>query len=389
MGRSLAPNRRLRLRIALGTALVVGPYALLAGAVAAVGTGLAAALEGVGVSSAAAVTSVPWLVWTALLTPALIAGTYALTRRWLDPRRFLETERLADCTDVESRVARLAKQAAVPAPDVAVAEASVPNSFVVGRSGDAVLVVTTALVERLSDDELDAVLAHELAHLSNRDSTLMTIVCGVFVLNNVLLQVIFLLLPTFGAKPINVEGAVVGSFVLATVGYSTVALGTSFSVPVFVALVVPVWLFALSVGLFQFAVGYVTAPITRARELAADRGAVEITGTAAPLASALEKLHDREPSDVDARARNHGVLAVSLLPYATDLVSKPERHLSVRLLDRVWPFGPVHESTFFAPVADVLEWGARSSAAAAAKGVDHPSADARLEHLRAADVEAR
>ncbi|MDQ2049999.1 M48 family metalloprotease [Natronolimnohabitans sp. A-GB9] len=386
MGRSLTPNRRLQLRIALGMCLVVGPYALLAGVITYVGRSIATGLGALGVSSAAVVTDVSWLLWIGILTPLLIAGTYVLTRRWLDPRHFLDDDQLGDDANLEPRVTRLAKQAGVPAPDVVVADASVPNSFTVGRPGDAVLVVTSALLERLEDEEVDAVLAHELAHVSNRDSILMTIICGVFVVNNVLLQVLLLLLPTFGAKPINVEAGVIASYAVVAVGYSTIALGEWFSVPVFVVLVVQVCLLALAVGLFQASMGYVTAPLTRDRELAADRGAVEITGTAAPLASALETLHDRSPSEVDARARNHGVLAVSLLPYATDLVSRPDRHLSVRLLDRLWPFGTVCESRYFGPVAGVLEWGARSSAAAAGAAVDHPSVDARIDHLRTMDT---
>ncbi|TYL40090.1 hypothetical protein CV102_00470 [Natronococcus pandeyae] len=387
MGRYLAPDRRLQLWIVLGMCLVVGPYVVLAAAITYVGRSLAAILEGVGLASAAVVTGVPWLVWIGVLTPLLIAGTYVLTHRWLDPRQFLDEEHLIDGTTLEPRVTRLAKQAGVPAPDVVVAEASVPNAFTVGRPGNAIVVVTSALCERLEDEELDAVLAHELAHVGNRDSTLMTIVCGVFVVNNVLFQLCLLLMPTFGAKPINVEAGVIGSYAFLTVGYSALALGEWFSVPSFILLVAHVWAFTLAVGLFQYTMGRVTAPITRARELAADRGAVEIVGTAAPLAGALETLHDRSPVEVDARARNHGVLAVSLLPYPTDLVSRPERHLSVRLLDRVWPLGSVHESTYFGPVAEVLEWGARSSAAAAGSAVDHPSVETRVDRLRAIATE--
>jgi len=53
----------------------------------------------------------------------------------------------------------------VPKPDVAVARTDLPNAFAVGRRESGTVVVTTALLETLDDDERDAVLAHELAHL--------------------------------------------------------------------------------------------------------------------------------------------------------------------------------------------------------------------------------
>ncbi|NGM68270.1 M48 family metalloprotease [Natronolimnobius sp. AArcel1] len=389
MSRLLSPGRRLQLRLALGLCLILGPYAVLAAGITAAIRAVSHLFAGLGLSAANSLLAVPWLVWIGVLTPLLIAGTYSLSRRWLDPREFLDEDLASRDPDLEARVTRLAKQADVPAPDVVLAEASVPNSFLVGRSSNAVLVVTTGLRDALADDELEAVLAHELAHASNRDSTLMTVICGVFVLNNVLFQLLLLALPTFGAKPINVEAGVLATYGLAAAGISFLAFGESFSVLVFVALVLSLWLCTLAVALFQFTMGAVTAPLTRDRELAADRGAVELIGTAAPLASALETLSDRSPTDVDARARNHGVLAVSFLPYATDLVSRPERHLSVRLLDQVWLIGCIHESTLFAPVADVLEWGAQSSASAAGAAVDHPSLERRIEQLRATAANSR
>ncbi len=73
-------------------------------------------------------------------------------------------------------VDRLRTRAGLPMPKVAVADMEQPNAFATGRSpADGVVCVTTGLLERLSPQELDAVLAHELAHIKNRDTLLMSV----------------------------------------------------------------------------------------------------------------------------------------------------------------------------------------------------------------------
>jgi len=73
-------------------------------------------------------------------------------------------------------VSRLCAIADLPKPKIAVVESSVPNAFATGRSkGSAVVAVTTSLRQRLSQAELEAVLAHELSHVKNRDVLVITI----------------------------------------------------------------------------------------------------------------------------------------------------------------------------------------------------------------------
>ncbi len=76
----------------------------------------------------------------------------------------------------------------------------------------------------------------------------MTVICGVFVLNNVLFQLLLLALPTFGAKPINVEAGVLATYGLIAAGISFFAFGESFSVLVFAGLVLSLWLCTLAVA---------------------------------------------------------------------------------------------------------------------------------------------
>jgi heat shock protein HtpX len=77
--------------------------------------------------------------------------------------------------DLCATVTRLSSQIGHPKPDVAVIRNETPNAFAVAGGGRERIVVTTALLDRLEDDELEAVLAHELAHLTNRDANLMTV----------------------------------------------------------------------------------------------------------------------------------------------------------------------------------------------------------------------
>jgi heat shock protein HtpX len=73
-------------------------------------------------------------------------------------------------------VRRLADHAGIPMPKVYIAQNPQPNAFATGRNPEhSAVCATTGLLERLSDEELAGVLAHELAHVKNRDTLIMTI----------------------------------------------------------------------------------------------------------------------------------------------------------------------------------------------------------------------
>ena len=77
-------------------------------------------------------------------------------------------------------VDRLCLLANMEKPRVGVAEIDIPNAFATGRSPKhAVICATRGLMNRLSDEELEAVLAHELSHVAHRDVAVMTIASGV------------------------------------------------------------------------------------------------------------------------------------------------------------------------------------------------------------------
>ncbi|THE66738.1 zinc metalloprotease HtpX [Salinadaptatus halalkaliphilus] len=165
-------------------------------------------------------------------------------------------------------VERLSQQADVPKPDVAVIDSDVPNAFATGRNQkNAVVAVTTGLMRTLDSDELDGVLAHELAHVKNRDMMVMTI----------------------------------ASF-LSTIAFMIVRYGAFFGGGhrggnrggggIVVAILVSLVVWIISYLLIR--------ALSRYREYAADRGAAAITGNPGALASALMKISgrmDKVPKD--------------------------------------------------------------------------------------------
>src|ERR671913_2269886 len=71
---------------------------------------------------------------------------------------------------------RLRQRAGLPMPTVAIAPHAQPNAFATGRNPEhAVVCVTEGIVNLVSRDELEGVIAHELAHIKNRDMLLQTV----------------------------------------------------------------------------------------------------------------------------------------------------------------------------------------------------------------------
>lgn len=111
-----------------------------------------------------------------------VTALFMLSQYWYVRRGVLRSSSVQSpaVTDLETRLTRLAAQASVQQPSVAVVTSAVPNCYTVGRRGNATIVVSTGLLETLDDDELDGVLAHELAHVANHDVTVMTMAVAPF-----------------------------------------------------------------------------------------------------------------------------------------------------------------------------------------------------------------
>src|SRR5215813_10620205 len=81
-----------------------------------------------------------------------------------------------EAPDLHAMVERLCAMADLPKPRIAVVDTDVPNAFATGRNPKhAAVAVTTGLWHRLDQQEVEAVLAHELSHIANRDVLIMTV----------------------------------------------------------------------------------------------------------------------------------------------------------------------------------------------------------------------
>ena len=157
-------------------------------------------------------------------------------------------------------VDRLCLLADMKKPRVGVAEMDIPNAFATGRSpSHAVICATRGLMNRLSDEELEAVLAHELSHVAHRDVAVMTIASGVGMLAGLISR-------------IAMWGAMLSGGGRGKNGQQLVLL----ELITFVASIV------------IYIIAYLlTMALSRYRELAADRSGAILIGKPSVLASAL------------------------------------------------------------------------------------------------------
>ena len=168
--------------------------------------------------------------------------------------------------EVHAIVERLCALAGLPKPRIALVDTDVPNAFATGRSPKhAAVAVTTGLLRRLDPPEVEAVLAHELSHIANRDVLIMTVAS--------FFAMLAALLTRFG-----LYAGMFGGF-----GGGDRRDGNNNQVPV--------WLIVLAVSIVTYVISYVLIrTISRYREYAADRGSALITGAPENLMSALNKI---------------------------------------------------------------------------------------------------
>jgi heat shock protein HtpX len=166
---------------------------------------------------------------------------------------------------LHAMVERLAAMADLQKPRVAFVDTPVPNAFATGRNQKhAVVAVTRGLWERLDEREIEAVLAHELSHIANRDVLVMTVAS--------FFAMIAAMLTRFG-----LYAGMFGGFG----GGNRDSNNNS----------VPVWLIVVAVSVVTYFLSWILIrTISRYREYAADRGSALITGAPEYLMSALQKI---------------------------------------------------------------------------------------------------
>ncbi len=163
----------------------------------------------------------------------------------------------AQAPELHGMVDRLCALANMPKPRVMIADTDMPNAFATGRSPEhSVICVTTGIMRRLDNEELEGVLSHELSHVAHRDVAVMTIAGFLGVLAGLVMR----------------WGMYFGG------GRRNNNNGVPFIV---------IWLASIVVYFISF---LLTRVLSRYRELCADRSGAYLTGKPSALASALTKI---------------------------------------------------------------------------------------------------
>ena len=156
-------------------------------------------------------------------------------------------------------VERVAMKAGMPMPKVAVINSMVPNAFATGRNPkNALVAVTVGIRQRLSDRELEAVMAHEIAHVRNRDMRVLAVANFLVTVTSFLMTMLFwnMLFGGFGRR--QQSGGIMLVYLVTILVY--------------------------------FAGQLLVLALTRYREYGADHSGAEISGDPGALANALEKI---------------------------------------------------------------------------------------------------
>ena len=212
-----------------------------------------------------------------LIALAIAAATNAFAY-WNSDRLALASQNAIEvdhttAPDLVGLVSSLATRAGLPVPRVYVIESEQPNAFATGRSpAHSAVAVTTGLIRFLDRDELAAVIAHELAHIQNRDTLTMTVSATIAGAIATIAQFGFL----FGARGDDRPHPVMGLAMM---------------------LLAPI------------AATIIQLMISRSREYAADRLGAEIAGDPLALASALAKIETAATQIPNPQAESHPATA--------------------------------------------------------------------------------
>jgi len=187
-----------------------------------------------------------------------------------------------EAPELHGMIDRLCALADMPKPRVGIADMAVPNAFATGRSPDrAVVCVTTGILQTLTAEELEAVLAHELSHVAHRDVLVMTVASSAGIAAGLLMR-------------------------FAQFGGMSRSRNNSALPAVLVALVVSLVVYAVSFLLLRL--------LSRYRELSADRAGAYLTLKPAALGSALQKISGEVAATPTRDLRAGAASALCIVP---------------------------------------------------------------------------
>ena len=177
-------------------------------------------------------------------------------------------------------VHQLADRAGIGRPEVAIYEGE-PNAFATGAfKNDSLVAVSTGLLESMTEEEVAAVLGHEVAHIANGDMVTLTLIQGV-----VNTFVVFL-------------ARVVGYFIDKAIFKNERGVGPGYYVTVLVCEII-----------FGILASVIVAWFSRQREYRADAGSAHLMGSREPMIRALARLGGLEPGDLPKSFQASGITA--------------------------------------------------------------------------------
>ncbi len=235
---------------------------------------------------------VGWLIglWMGISPPMAITGAfffsillnftvYWKSHKWVLKLHGAEIVSEKEEPGLHEMVERLAENADLPKPTVAITDDDKPNAFATGRNPqNAVVAVTKGLIENIPEDEIEAILGHEMAHIKNRD----------------------MLVNTMAA---TIAGAIA---YLGMMGRFSMFFGRRRGKGGVLAL--------LALIILPIAAAIVRMSISRKREYGADEEGAEISGNPAALANALEriqKITEDRKKRTRGRSNQRGNIAMS------------------------------------------------------------------------------
>jgi heat shock protein HtpX len=198
---------------------------------------------------------------------------------WSTRARILEDD---EYPELHRTVEKLCREADLPLPRIAIMQSPVPNAFATGRNPKhAVVACTDSIMRLLNKDELEAVLAHELSHVKNRDILTMTMASFVAMIASMIMQSFFFS-AMLGGRDREGGGTII------------------------------VWI--VSIVVYAVSTLLILA-LSRYREFAADRGSAYITRNPRALISALNKISGRmDVVPAEAKAKIESANAFFIIP---------------------------------------------------------------------------
>lgn len=200
--------------------------------------------------------------------------------KWSSGARVIEQPQNSTELWLMDTIAAQAKKAGIAMPEVAVYEGE-PNAFATGATKNSSLVaVSTGLLQSMTKQEVEAVLAHEVAHIANGDMVTLTLIQGV--------------VNTFVVFLARVVGYAVDQFLRRD--EESTGPGIGYTVTVIVCDI-----------LFGILASIIVMYFSRQREYRADRGAAQILGTPRPMIAALQRLGGVDHAELPKNLATAGI----------------------------------------------------------------------------------